>query len=529
MIPKNEGMDATSGQGVETRQPGRLPYNDAPTLLQVRGLQKSFAAPVLRDFDLTVRAGEVHALVGSNGAGKSTLARILAGLLTRDGGEVALAGKPFAPRSRREAQDAGVTLMLQELNVLPTLSIAENIFLARLPQRWGFVDRRRLSEQTRTVLTRVGLEHLPPDTPAARLGVGQQQQVELAAALAADCRLLILDEPTAALTARETEKLFENIRALRARGAGILYVSHRMDELRAIADTVSVMRDGRRVDTRPMADASTAELVRLMAGREIVSTTGATSGRVFGGAALTVRDLHAGTAVRGVNFEVRQGEILGLAGLVGAGRTETLRAIFGADVREKGRVEIAGRAVNIGGPADAVAAGLALVPEDRKDQGLLLPQSLRVNTTLATLPNHQRAGLVSRRMETDSTRRIIERLAVRCDTPEQPVASLSGGNQQKLVFGRWLLRSSDVLLLDEPTRGVDAAAKESIYALLRELAAEGKACVVVSSELPELMTLCDRIAVMSAGRMVEEFLPDEWTLEKLTAAAFRGHLAASGE
>ena len=499
--------------------------NDVPPLLQVRGLQKSFAAPVLRDFDLTVRAGEVHALVGSNGAGKSTLARILAGLLTRDGGEITLGGKTFRPRSRREAQAAGVTLMLQELNVLPTLSVAENIFLSRLPQRWGFVDRRRLFEQTRTVLARVGLEHLPLDTPATRLGVGQQQQVELAAALAKDCRLLILDEPTAALTTRETEKLFENIRALRARGVGILYVSHRMDELRAIADTVSVMRDGRRVETRPMADASTAELVRLMAGHAIASTAGASPRCGLGSVALAVCDLHAGTAVRGVSFAVRKGEILGLAGLVGAGRTETLRALFGADPREGGSVEVAGRAVNIRGPADAVAAGLALVPEDRKDQGLLLPQSLRVNLTLATLPGHQRVGLLSRLMETRSARRIIERLAVRCDTPEQPVASLSGGNQQKIVFGRWLLRSGEVLLLDEPTRGVDVPAKEAIYALLRELAGEGKACVVVSSELPELMAVCDRIVVMSAGRVVEEFLPDEWSLEKLTEAAFRGHLA----
>ncbi len=509
-------------QSVETWQAG------APAL-QIRGLRKSFAAPVLRDFDLTVRAGEVHALVGSNGAGKSTLARILAGLLTRDGGEVTLAGKPFRPRSRREAQAAGVTLMLQELNVLPTLSVAENIFLTRLPQRWGFVDRRRLFEGARTALACVGLEHLPPGTLAARLGVGQRQQVELATALATDCRWLILDEPTAALTTRETEKLFENIRALRARGVGILYVSHRMDELRAIADTVSVMRDGQRVETRPMVDASTAELVRLMAGREIVPMANASSKRALGGVALAVRDLHAGTAVRGVDFEVRRGEILGLAGLVGAGRTETLRAVFGADARERGRVEIAGRPVNIRGPADAVAAGLALVPEDRKDQGLLLPQSLRVNLTLAALPGHQRAGLMSRRTEAQSSRRIIERLAVRCDTPEQPVAALSGGNQQKIVLGRWLLRSSGVLLLDEPTRGVDAAAKASIYALLHELADEGKSCVVVSSELPELMTLCDRIAVMSAGRVMEEFLPDEWTLEKLTAAAFRGHLATSME
>ena len=492
----------------------------------MRGLCKSFAAPVLRDFDLTIAVGEVHALVGSNGAGKSTLGRILAGLLECDSGEVVLCGQRVSPQSRREAQAAGVTLMLQELNVLPTLSIAENTFLHRLPQRFGFVDRKRLFEQARIALTRVGLAHLPPDTPAATLGIGQQQQVEMAAALSEECRLLILDEPTAALTAPETEKLFENIRRLRERGVSILYVSHRMDELRVIADTVSVMRDGQRVSTSPIAQTDTQELVRLMAGREI-SRSATTHQRTMGRVVLKVQNLTVGTVVRGVTFEVRQGEILGLAGLVGSGRTETLRAIFGADPREAGSVEIAGQPAAIRRPADAVTAGLALVPEDRKQQGLLLNQSLRVNTTLATLAQHQRAGLISPRAEMRSTRRIIERLAVRCDTTEQPASSLSGGNQQKIVLGRWLLRSSEVLLLDEPTRGVDVPAKEVIYALLRELAEEGKACVIVSSELPELMSLCDRIAVMSAGRIVEEFLPQEWSIEKLTAAAFRGHLATS--
>ncbi len=494
-----------------------------PPLLQVRGLRKAFAAPVLRDFDLTVRAGEVHALVGGNGAGKSTLARILAGLLERDGGEITLDGRSLRARSRREAQAAGVTLMLQELNVLPTLTVAENLFLPRLPRRWGFVDRRRLFEQTRVALARVGLDGLPPDTSAATLGVGQRQQVEMAAALAEECRLLILDEPTAALTMPETEKLFENLRRLRADGVSVLYISHRMDELRQIADTVSVVRDGQRVATLPMAQTGTAELVRLMAGHE-VATTPAGRGRGFGEVALRVRGLRAGTAVRGVDLEVRRGEILGLAGLVGAGRTETLRAIFGADARDAGSVEIAGRAVDLRGPAEAVAEGLAFVPEDRKDQGLLLDQSLRVNATLAALRQHQRGPWMSRAAETRSTRGIVGRLAVRCDSPEQAVSSLSGGNQQKIVLGRWLLRDSAVLLLDEPTRGVDVPAKEAIYTLLRELAGEGKACVVVSSELPELMGLCDRIAVLSAGRVAGEFLPGEWSIEKLTAASFRGHL-----
>ena len=494
----------------------------ADPLLHISGLDKSFAAPVLRAFDLTVLPGEVHALVGGNGAGKSTLARILAGLLKPDRGTVTLHGRPHRPRTRREAQAAGVTLMLQELNVLPTLSIAENLFLHDLPSCLGLVDRRSLRADASIALARVGLQQLDPDTSAATLGIGQQQLVELAGALAQQCTLLILDEPTAALTSRETEALFANLRQLRAQGTSILYISHRMDELRLIADRVSVLRDGERVATLHMADTSTPELVKLMAGREIC-THPPTRLRPPGKEALRVSRLRAGAAVQDVSFSVSEGEILGISGLVGAGRTETLRAIFGADRCEGGRIEIGGREVTPRSPREAVAAGLALVPEDRKQHGLLMPQSIRVNATLATLP----PTILNEEAEQAGACGIVQRLAVKCDGTGQRVDALSGGNQQKICIGRWLLRDSKVLLLDEPTRGVDAHAKEAIYALLRELADEGKAIVVVSSELPELMSLSDRIAVMSAGRIVQEFLPHEWTPENLTEAAFRGHLASA--
>jgi ribose transport system ATP-binding protein len=490
-------------------------------LLDIAGLNKSFAAPVLRDFNLSVVKAEVHALVGANGAGKSTLAGILAGLVPRDEGEITFLGQPHNPHSRRQAQAAGMTLMLQELNMLPTLSVAENLFLPELPSRFGLVNRRALRAKAQEALARVGLDHLNPDTPAALLGVGQQQLVELAAALAEKCRLLILDEPTAALTAHETETLFGKIQALRQQGISIIYISHRMDELRRICDRVSVLRDGQRVATLSMSGTSTQELVKLMAGRDM-PTQPVPHQHQPGAVALSVRQLRAGTAVRGVSFEVRAGEILGLSGLVGAGRTETLRAIFGADRRDGGNITIYGREIRIRRPSEAVAAGLALVPEDRKQFGLLSPQSIRVNATLAALKN----VFVRRDEETTVTAKLIERLAVRCDSAEQPVSTLSGGNQQKIVIGRWLLPDSEVLLLDEPTRGVDVSAKETIYKLLRELADDGKAIVVVSSELPELMSLCDRIAVMSAGRIVQEFLPHEWTPENLTEAAFRGHLAS---
>ena len=459
-----------------------------PSLLEVRSLNKAFAAPVLRDFDFGLAAGEVHALIGSNGAGKSTFARILAGLLRADRGEVLLAGEPHAPATRREAQQRGVTLMLQELNVLPTLTVAENVFLPRLPRRFGFVDRRRLAEDARGALARVGLERLDPLTPASTLGVGQQQLVELAAALAEECRLLILDEPTAALTGAETARLFENLRRLRRGGVGVLYISHRIEELREIADRVTVLRDGQRVITAPLSEVSTDELVRQMAGHE-VPLTPPLRARQPGEVALRVQGLRAGDAVRGVSFAVRRGEILGLSGLVGSGRTETLRVIFGADAKDSGEIELGEplRAVEFRQPSEAARAGLGLVPEDRKLHGLLLPQSVRTNATLSTLGRHSRGGFVNAGAERDAAAGISARLDVRCQSIEQPVAELSGGNQQKAVMSRWLLRDCEVLLLDEPTRGVDVATKEAIHALLRDLAEAGKALVVVSSELVELM------------------------------------------
>ncbi len=491
-------------------------------LLSVDGLNKSFAAPVLRDFDFSLHAGEVHALVGGNGAGKSTFANILAGLLPADSGTLLLDGKRHAPRNRGDAQRLGITLMLQELHLLPTLSVAENLFLHRLPSGWGFVSRRRLRHEAERALARVGLEDIDPFGSAGTLGIGKQQLVVLAGALAEDCRVIILDEPTAALTAKETEVLFTHLRRLRGEGKGIIYISHRMEELREIADTVSVLRDGRRIATMPMAETSTRELVSLMAGRELAAAAAGSHRKER--VTMRVKGLCAGKAVRDVDFEVHEGEIFGISGLVGAGRTETLRAIFGADAREAGTVELGFplRPVVIRQPSDAVRAGLGLVPEDRKQDGLLMTQGMRVNATLATLK-----GLFIGSGESRRTEPLRERLDVRCQDMDQPARTLSGGNQQKIVLARWLMRDAAVLLLDEPTRGVDAASKETIYHLLRDLAKDGKSLVVVSSEVRELMALCDRIAVMSAGRIVAEFTPEQWTAENLTQAAFQGHLDQS--
>jgi len=349
--------------------------------------------------------------------------------------------------------------------------------------------------------------------------------------LAQNCRLLILDEPTAALTDPEIDRLFVNIRRLQTEGVGIIYISHRMDEIRRIANRVTVLRDGRRVATHGVAEVTPADLVREMVGHDLPERK-ASGARSAGAVAMRVNHLSAGERVRDVSFEVREGEILGLAGLIGSGRTETLRAIFGADRKDRGQVYVGAsdRPVLIREPSDAVRAGIGMVPEDRKLDGLLLAQSVRVNTTLATLRRHvQAGGWLDSRAETRTTISLRDRLGLRCASAEQPVSELSGGNQQKVVIARWLARNCKVLLFDEPTRGIDVAAKDTVYQLLRDLAGEGKAVVVVSSELTELMALCDRILVMSAGSIAAEFLPGHWSQEKITHAAFSGYLDRTEE
>jgi ribose transport system ATP-binding protein len=494
-------------------------------LLSLRGVKKSYRAPVLVDFDFEVAAGEVHALMGANGAGKSTLARIISGFATADEGTMTLGGLTHAPASKQAGEAAGVVMVLQELNLIPTLSVAENLFLDRLPQRWGLVQRTQLERQAREALARLGLEKIDPWTPAGTLGVGQQQLIEIARALTRDARLLILDEPTAALTDKEIESLFDNIRRLQKDGVGIIYISHRMDEIRRLADRVTVMRDGYRVGQHAAHEITPEEIVREMSGVEMPTRAArATSSMTNREVALQVDNLHCGALVQAVSLRVHRGEIVGLAGLIGSGRTETLRAIFGADRATSGSVSVGGKTATLfHEPAEAVAAGLGLVPEDRKREGLLLSQSIRVNTTLNTLKKHATLFFLRRGAETSATTKAAAQLAVKYQDTEQTVQELSGGNQQKIVMARWFECGSDVLLCDEPTRGVDAAAKDLIQRQLRAWAEAGHGVLVVSSELPELMALCDRILVMSAGRLCAEFTPDTWSQEKINAAAFSGH------
>ena len=476
--------------------------------------------PVLDDVSLDLHAGEVHAVVGENGAGKSTLAKILAGLVRPDRGRMTLREQPFAPRSRGEARALGIAIVHQELSAIATLTVAETLFLDRLPARAGFIDRKRLREDARAVLGRVGLGGTDPDRLVGTLGLGHLQLVEIAAALARRCDVLLLDEPTATLSPRESSLLFEQMARLRAEGAALVLITHRLEEVARTADRISVLRDGRLVATRPAADLPRDEIVRLMVGRDLSEAPPRTTA-ALGEVALRVENL-SGPRYRNVSFEVGKGEILGLAGLMGAGRTEVLRGVFGADPPASGRVFVGsgGTPAAIASPADAVRRGLALLPEDRKTQGLLLPASVRANVTLGSL--HRAAGAlgnVRAHAEDALVRPVAESLGVRARSLDQPVGQLSGGNQQKVMLGRAFLQDPPVFLVDEPTRGVDIGAREEVHRLLLELASRGKAIVVASSEIDELFALADRILVLARGQVAASFRRGEWSAEAVMAAA----------
>ena len=498
--------------------------SNASVVLSVGGIGKTYTQPVLAGIDLTLHRGEVLALTGENGAGKSTLSKIIAGLEVPTLGHMHFRGQAYAPGSRTQAERLGIRMVMQELNLLPTLTVAENLFLDNLPSHFGWVNRKQLRKAAIEAMAQVGLEAIDPDTLVADLGVGHQQMVEIARNLIGDCHVLILDEPTAMLTAREVDMLFAQIERLQARGVAIVYISHRLEELARVAQRIAVLRDGRLVCVEPIANYSSEQLVNLMVGRELGDTLDMGI-RTLGETALKVTGLGRSDKVREVSFEVRQGEIFGISGLIGAGRTELLRLIYGADVPDSGTVALGSPAqvVSIRSPVEAVRHGIALITEDRKGEGLLLTQSISANIGLGNMDRVSRAGILNAPDESALAQRQIDAMGIRSSGPGQIVSQLSGGNQQKVVIGRWLERDCSVLLFDEPTRGIDIGAKFDIYRLLGNLTRQGKALVVVSSDLRELMLICDRIGVLSAGRLIDTFERDNWSQEQLLAAAFAGY------
>jgi ribose transport system ATP-binding protein len=493
-------------------------------VLSVSGIGKTYAQPVLGDIDLTLMRGEVLALTGENGAGKSTLSKIIGGLVTPTTGQMQFQGQSYEPASRTQAEKLGVRMVMQELNLLPTLSVAENLFLDNLPSRAGFINRKKLRDDAVKAMAQVGLEAIDPDTLVGELGIGHQQMVEIARNLIGDCHVLILDEPTAMLTAREVEMLFEQITRLQDRGVSIVYISHRLEELARVAQRIAVLRDGKLVCVDAMANYNSEQLVTLMVGRELGEQIDLGQ-RQIGHVVLSVKGLSRSDKVRDVSFDVRAGEIFGISGLIGAGRTELLRLIYGADAADRGSIEVGSplKAVRVNSPVDAVSHGIALITEDRKGEGLLLSQSISANIALGNMEAISSGGVVNGGAEMALARRQVDAMRIRSSSPTQLVSELSGGNQQKVVIGRWLERDCQVMLFDEPTRGIDVGAKFDIYALLGELTRQGRALVVVSSDLRELMLICDRIGVLSAGGLIDTFERDTWTQDELLAAAFAGY------
>lgn len=472
-------------------------------LVTMQGIEKRFpGVHALKNVSFDLRAGEVHALMGENGAGKSTLMKILSGIYTRDEGTVKVDGKPVDFAGPRAAQGAGVGIIHQELSLMNSLTVAQNIFIGREPRlRFGRLDELTLNRNAAEIFAQMNLA-LNPRTIVEQLTIAKQQMVEIAKALSYRSRVLVMDEPTAALNDAEISELFTIIRKLRTEGVGIIYISHKMDELKRIADRVTVMRDGETIGTVQAADTPVSEIIAMMVGRSLGESTPDLPDLTGAEIALDVRELNRGREIRDVSFSVRKGEVLGFAGLMGAGRTEVARAIFGADPRDSGTIKIMGQQIEINSPADAVAAGIGYLSEDRKHFGLATGMDVRANIAMTSLRQFSsRVGVLDEDKMRNTAQSFITRLGIRTPSDTQEVRLLSGGNQQKVVIAKWLLRDCDILIFDEPTRGIDVGAKAEIYRLLVDLAEQGRAIIVISSELPEVLRLSHRIAVMSEGRL----------------------------
>ncbi len=510
----------------------------ADSLISMTGIVKQFPGVLALDnvaFDL--RTGEVHALVGANGAGKSTLIKILSGVYHKDSGEVLLRGEPVEIRDPRHSQQLGIATIYQEYNLVPDLSVAENILLGHLPRVGNrfmelFIDRRRMISETAKLLEELDVD-IAPSTPLRRLGVAKQQMVEIAKALSRDSEIYIMDEPTAALSSKEIRELFRVVRQMKDRGCSVIYISHRLEEVGEIADRVTVMRDGRKEETLNVEDASMDRLVQLMVGRSVTHGNPRPVCEA-GENRLRVENLTRNGVFEDVSLDICAGEIVGLAGVMGSGRTEVARAIFGADRVDSGQVYVSGKPVRIKSPAQAVQQGICYLPEDRKGLGLVLSSSVRDNIILASLSRFSRLRLrgkgifLDRKQIRKEVMEQIKSLDIKASTIQQLVETLSGGNQQKVVIARWLCSSARIFLFDEPTRGIDVGAKSEIYGLVRALADEGAGVLIISSEVGELVDVCDRVYVLRQGRIVSELDRDDISKEAILALALTGTADGNG-
>lgn len=489
--------------------------------VEMTGINKSFSGVhVLKDVHLNVRKGEVHALMGENGAGKSTLIKILSGVYSRDSGTVKVKGEEVAFANPKDAEERGINIIHQELNIIPHLTVTQNMFLGKelTYGKFGFLNKKAMKEATLESLKELGVTNINPEEPAGNLSVGQQQMIEIARALATKSELIIMDEPTAALTDREIEILFQVVNSLRERGVSIIYVSHRMEEIFQICDRITVLRDGEYIGTENIKDTSFDEVVRMMVGRELGERFPTRSSEI-GEVIFEVEDLEIKNLFEKVNFEVRAGEILGIAGLMGAGRTEIMETIFGYRKKSKGTVKLNGKELVIKHPLDAIKAGLAFITEDRKDKGLVINASIRENIALTNINSISSKGVISKTRETELVNKLMKKLHVRAAGMNQEVKRLSGGNQQKVVIAKWIGINPKVLLLDEPTRGVDIGAKKEIYSIMNELSENGVAIIMVSSELPEVLGVSDRIMVIHEGKVTGVLNREEADQEKIMVAA----------
>lgn len=489
-------------------------------ILTMKEIDKSFiGVHALKQVNLELKKGEVHALMGENGAGKSTLMKVLTGIYAKDSGSIIYEGKEIEFTNPREAQDVGITIVHQELNMMNHLTVAQNIFIGREMMNGKLINDRKMNKEAAKLFEKLNID-IDPDETIGNLTVGKQQMCEIAKAISRDAKIIVFDEPTAALTESEIDELFKIIRDLRAKGIGIVYISHRMDEIKVITDRVTVMRDGEYVGTLITKDCSKNDIINMMVGRVIYEDPKQKSNVPENApVVLKVEHLNAGKMVKDVSFELKKGEILGFAGLMGAGRTETARALFGADKKDSGDIYINGQKVDIKNPMDAVNAGVGYLSEDRKRYGIVLDKTIAENTTMANLENYMTGFFINEKEEKKIAEEYVNKLRTKTPTVDTAVMNLSGGNQQKVVIAKWLVRDCDILIFDEPTRGIDVGAKNEIYQLMSELAAEGKSIIMISSELTEILRMSDRIVVMCEGRKTGELSIEEASQETIMQAA----------